>query len=59
MALNLDRLAPEERRALRTWLSERGLPFEPVALPGTRLEQVYLAQVGRREPEATAAGDRA
>lgn len=59
MALNLDRLAPEARQALRTWLGERGLPFEPVALPGTRLEQVYLAQVERREPEATAAGDRA
>jgi ABC-2 type transport system ATP-binding protein len=46
-ALRLDRLTAAERGELRGWLGERGHSFETVTLPRTRLEHVYLAQVGR------------
>jgi ABC-2 type transport system ATP-binding protein len=44
-AVWLDALPPAERAELRAWLTARGRQPEAVALPGSRLDQIFLERV--------------
>lgn len=53
-ALVVEELPSEELAALRAWLQERGRTLLAVEPGGRRLEEVFLARVGRRPKEGTA-----
>jgi ABC-2 type transport system ATP-binding protein len=49
-ALWFDLLPSADREELRIWLAARGRKPEMVALPGSRLDQIFLERVGAGQP---------